>query len=70
MMKHLLDEGVSGLFAANGELGDIVRAGQANRIAIIGQIIACGINWPVVFAGAETAYGVELFEAEAKRIDD
>jgi len=37
----LLDERVARLFAADGELGDIVRAAEPNRFAVIGDIVAC-----------------------------
>src|SRR5262245_25030032 len=70
MMKHLLDEGVASLLAADSELGNVVGASQPNRFAVIRQVIACGINGPIVFAGAKAAYGVELFKTEPEWVDD
>ncbi len=70
VMEHLLDESVLGLLTADGEFGDVMSAGEANFLAVISEVFADGVDRPIVLAGAETADGIELFEAESKRVDD
>ena len=69
VMKQLLDERVLRLFAADGEFSNIMRAGQPNFLAVIGHVFADRIDWPIMFAGAEAAHGVKLFQAEPERVD-
>ena len=54
----------------DGELGDVARSGQTDRLPVFGEVVAYGINWPVLIAGAKSSDRVVLFEAEAERIDD
>ena len=52
------------------KLRHIMRSGQADDLTIIGGVFAYGINRTVTIAGAKSAHGIILFEAEAERIDD
>ena len=55
MMKHLLDEGVVGLFTTDGEMSDVTRAGQMNVLAVVRKVVADGIDRLILLAGPEAA---------------
>src|ERR1051326_4611897 len=69
VMKHLLDETILRLLAADRIFGDVVRAREANLLAVIGDVFADRIDWPIMLAAPEAAHGIKLLEAEAKWID-
>src|SRR5436190_5710485 len=69
LMEELLDEGVLGVIALGGEVGDVAGASEMDDLAVIGEVISDCVNGFSFFFGAPAAYGIEMFEREAEGID-
>src|SRR4051794_21446040 len=69
-MEELLDERAMGVFIVRGEFRDIARARKFDYFSVVGQIFGKRVDGFAVVDVAEFSDGVEMFEAEAKRIDE
>ena len=70
VVEEFLNEGIVGLFVGDGEFGNIAGARKADLVAVVGDVFADRVDGFFVFGGTEAADGVELFEAEAQRINN
>lgn len=70
VMEEVLDEGAVGVWGFDGKFREVAWAGEADRFFFFVKVVADGVDFLLVFVGAESSDGIVVFETEADGIDD